>query len=132
MASTQTQTGTGGKGWIVYSGIMLLVIGIKLFLDGLWALDRSDTAVDELYYETDLGTWGWVHVVAGLVVFCAGIGVFYRSQLAQVIGIAAAFIGMIASFLWLYAYPVSGLVGVILSALVIYGLAAHGDDRVAI
>jgi len=132
MAVTQTQTGTQGKGWIVYSGIMLLLIGVKLFLDGLWALDRSDTAVDELYYETDLGTWGWIHVIAGLLVFGAGIGVFYRSQFARVIGIAAAFIGMIASFLWLYAYPVSGLVGVILSGLVIYGLAAYGEDRVDI
>lgn len=132
MASTQTQTTSSGKGWIVYSAIMLLLIGVKLFLDGLWALDRSDTAVDELYYETDLGTWGWVHLIAGVLVFGAGIGVFYRSKFAQVIGIAAAFIGMIASFFWLYAYPVSGLIGVILSALVIYGLAAYGDEEVGV
>jgi hypothetical protein len=132
MATTQTQSGARGKGWIVYSGIMLLLIGIKLFLDGLWALDRSDTAVDELYYETDLGTWGWIHVIAGVLIFGAGIGVFYRSRFAQVIGIAAAFIGMIASFLWLYAYPVSALTGVVLSALVIYGLSAYGDDEVSI
>ena len=65
-------------------------IRMKLFLDGLWALDRSDTAVDELYYETDLGTWGWVHVIAGIIVFLGGIGVFYRSQFARVIGIATA------------------------------------------
>lgn len=126
------RTNSAGKGWLIYSGIMLLILGMKLFLDGLWALDRSDTAVDELYYEADLGTWGWIHVIAGIVVFLGGIGVFYRSQLARVIGVAAGFIGMLASFLWLYAYPVSALIGVILSALVIYGLAAYGDDEVAI
>ena len=127
MAATQTQR--QGQGWVVYSGIMLLIVGVKLFLDGLWALDRDDTAVDALYYSDDLGVWGWIWLIAGIVIFIAGISVFYRQPWARVVGIAAGVLGIIVSFFWLFAYPISALVGILLASLVVYGLTVYGEDE---
>jgi hypothetical protein len=132
MTSAQQVTANRGRGWLIYSAIMLLLVGIKLILDGLWALDRSDTAVDELYYEADLGTWGWIVLITGILVFAAGIAVLYRKTWAQVVGIAAATIAIIASFLWLFAYPVSALIGIMLGSLVIYGLAVYGGHELEV
>jgi H+/Cl- antiporter ClcA len=129
MTSAQQVTGSRGRGWLIYSAIMLLIVGLKLILDGLWALDRSDTVVDELHYEADLGTWGWIVLITGILVFAAGIAVFYRKTWAQVVGIAAATVAIIANFMWLFAYPVSALVGIMLASLVIYGLAVYGGKE---
>ena len=121
--------GSPGKGWIIYSSIMLLLLGVKLILDGLWALDRSDTVVDDLLANNDLGTWGWVWLISGAVVFAAGIGVFLRQRWAQVVGIGAAVIAAFMNLASLYAYPIGSLVGVLLAVLVIYGLAAYGEEE---
>ena len=107
---------------------MMVILGVKLFLDGLWALDRSDTAVAELYYTEDLGTWGWIWLISGVIVFVAGIAVFNRAPWARVVGIAAAIIAAWVNLSWLYFYPISALIGVIIAILVIYGLAAYGEE----
>ena len=128
MTATQPEAGKLGQGWIVYSGIMLLIVGVKLFFDGLWALDRSDTVVDALYYSDDLGVWGWIWLISGILIFAAGVGVFSRQPWARVVGIAAGVLGVIINFFWLFAYPISALVGILLASLVIYGLTVYGED----
>lgn len=116
------------SGWIVYSGIMLLILGIKLVVDGLWALDRSDTVVDELFYTTNLSTWGWIWLISGVVIFAAGIALFSRAQWARWVGVFAASYGLVVSLTWLFAAPIAALIGVLLASLVLYGLVVYGDD----
>jgi len=128
-----TQTGTSEStqptsGWIVYSGIMLLILGIKLVIDGLWALDRSDTVVDDLFYTTDLSTWGWIWLISGAVIFAAGIAIFSRAQWARWVGVFAASYGLVVSLTWLFAAPIAALIGVLLASLILYGLIVYGDD----
>lgn len=132
MTETTRTTRPVGHGWIIYSGIMLLVLGVKLVLDGLWAIDRSDSVSGELFYHDDLGTWGWIWLIAGVVVFVAGIAVFYQAKWAQIVGIVAAVIAAFMSLSYMYAYPVSAFVGVFLAIFVIYGLAAYGDKDATI
>ena len=129
MTAPQPKTHSQGYGWVVYSGIILLLVGVKLIMDGLWALDRSDTFVDALYYEDDLGTWGWIWLISGIIVFAAGISVFYQKEWARVVGIAAGCYGVIVNLFWLFVAPIGALIGVALSAMVIYGLAVYGEGE---
>lgn len=126
---TASNTRAVGRGWVVFSSVMMMVLGVKLVLDGLWALDRSSQAIAELPYHDDLGTWGWIWLISGVVVFVAGIAVLYRARWAQIVGITAAFIASFMALSSLYAYPISSLIGVFLAILVIYGLAAYGDEE---
>lgn len=116
-------------GWLVYSGIMLVIVGVKLILDGLWSLDNKDTAVDALYYSDNLGVWGWIWLITGIIILAAGIGLFYRRGWAWFVGMLAGVCGIIANLFWLFAEPVSGLVGVMLSSLVIYGLTRYNENE---
>ncbi|MDH3704557.1 MAG: hypothetical protein OES57_00715 [Acidimicrobiia bacterium] len=118
-----------GQGWIIFSSIMLMLAGLKLFFDGLWALDRSDTVVEELFYETDLGTWGWIWLITGIVVFAGGIAILSRAQWARWVGIIGASIAIVANFFWLFWQPVGALIGILLASLVLYGLLVYGDDE---
>ena len=131
VAATQTQK--QGQGWFVYSGIMLLILGVKLILDGLWALDHKDdvfvdTTTQTLYWSDSLGTWGWIFLISGIVILAGGIGLFSRQPWARVVGIAAGVLGIIINFFYLFSFPWSALVGILLASLVVYGLTAYGGE----
>ncbi|MGI9603528.1 MAG: DUF7144 family membrane protein [Acidimicrobiales bacterium] len=126
MTSTQRSTGAG---WILYCALMLMLAGLKLVLDGLWALDRSDTINEDLLYESDLGTWGWIWLIAGIVVVAAAMAILSRSAWAWWVGIVGSCLAIIANFFWLFTEPVSSLIGILLASLVLYGLLVHVEPE---
>jgi len=115
-----------GSGWIAFAGIMLTIAGLLDFVNGLWALHHSSTAVDTLFFENNLDNWGWFYVIVGAIVFVAGLAVFARSQLARWIGILAAAGALVANMFWIFYQPVAAITLVILNAMVIYALAVYG------
>lgn len=125
--------GSSGTGWITFSGVMLILAGFLNLVDGLWALDVSDSAaisddVEELlWYSNSLETWGWIYTIAGAVLILVGIGVFTRNQLARWIGVGAASASMILNMMWVFVYPIAALIHVTLAVLVVYGLTAWGS-----
>ena len=81
------------------------------------------------YYSSDLGVWGWIWLISGIIILAAGIGLFYRRGWAWLVGMLAGVFGLIVNLFWLFAEPVSALVGVILSTLVIYGLSRYDENE---
>jgi hypothetical protein len=120
-----------GEGWIIFAGIMMMVAGLLDIVNGLYALDHSDTAVDALFFKNNLEAWGWFYLIAGLILFIAGIAVFARSQFARWIGILAAIASIVVNMFWIFQYPVAALVVILLDALVLYGLAVYGGREPA-
>jgi hypothetical protein len=128
-----------GTGWITFSGVMLILAGFLNLVDGLWALDLSDSPaisddVEELlWYANSLETWGWIYTIGGAVLVLVGIGVLTRNQWARWIGVGAASASMVINMMWVFVYPTPALIHVTLAALVVYGLTAYGppaDDEV--
>jgi hypothetical protein len=118
-------------GWITFSGVMIIVAGFLNLVDGLWALDVSDSAavsdeVEELlWYNDNLETWGWIYTVVGLALILVGVGVFTRSNLARWIGVGAASVSMVVNMMWVFVYPIPALIHVVVAGMVIYGLTAY-------
>jgi hypothetical protein len=129
---------SAGTGWITFSGILLIIAGFLNLVDGLWALDRSDSAAisedveDKLWYFSSLETWGWVYTIAGIALLIVGIGVLTRNKWARWIGIGAASASMVVNMMWVFVYPTPALIHVIVAGMVVYGLTAYGaPDEVA-
>jgi uncharacterized Tic20 family protein len=126
-----------GTGWVVFSGLILVFAGFLNLVDGLWALDRSDSqAISDdgeklLWYNHSLETWGWIYTIAGVVLVVVGIGVFTGRRWAQWIGIAAAGASMIVNMMWVFVFPIPALIHVTLAAMVVYGLTAYGGEQTA-
>ncbi|NDA60180.1 MAG: hypothetical protein EBY56_09775, partial [Actinobacteria bacterium] len=73
-------------------------------------------------------TWGWVHLLIGLVMALAGFFLFRGAMWARVVGIVVAVIAAIANFAWLPWYPLWSVIIITVSVFVIWALSVHGRD----
>lgn len=121
---------TKGTGWVTYAGIMLIISGGVAILDAIWAFRYNDTVVDLVFFEDSLTAWGWIWLILGIVLVLAGFGVFRAEPWAQWTGVVAASLAILSNLSWAQVQPQQGLIGVVLSALVLYGLIAHGDVEI--
>jgi cytochrome c oxidase subunit IV len=118
-----------GSGWIGFAGVILIIAGFFDIISGLWALDHKDTAGDQILYEGNLETWGWIYLVVGIIILLAGFGVFQRAQWARWVGILAAMLGIIVEFFWMFQTPGRSLVYIVIASMVIYALTVYGDKE---
>jgi cytochrome b subunit of formate dehydrogenase len=124
-----------GPGWILYSGVMLVLAGFLNLVDGLWAIDLSDSAAisddveAQLWYSDSLELWGWIYTILGVALIIVGIGVFSRRQLARWLGIGAASISAVVNMMWVFVYPIPALIHVVLACMVVYGLTTYGTEE---
>jgi hypothetical protein len=130
MAEPTTKRGTG---WIVFAGVLMVLAGADMFINGVWALHASTQVANTfkgqlLFSDSHLDTWGWIYVILGAVVLVAGISVFMRQVWAVNVGIVVALVQAIFAFFWLFSsyWPVA-LTVIVLDMLVIYGLSTYGE-----
>jgi hypothetical protein len=121
---------TGWTGWAAFAGVMMVLAGVMQACYGLVAIFNDNWVVfgNQANLYLDLTAWGWVHLILGAVVVLAGIGVFLGNALARAVGVIIAGLSLIASFLFIPAYPVWALVVIAVDVLVIYALIAHGRE----
>jgi hypothetical protein len=116
-----------GYGWIVFAGTMILMAGTLDAIYGIAAISKSKFYVANTHYVfSDLNTWGWITLVIGVIMMCAGVGIFARSAWARWTGVAAASLGAIVQLLSIAAYPWLAVAIFATEILVIYGLVVHG------
>ncbi len=120
-------------GWAAFAGVMLIMIGVFQSLAGLVAIiDDTYYVVGENYtWKMDTTTWGWVHLLIGIVVLLSGIGIFSGNVLARTVGVLVAVVSAVANFMWLPYYPVGSVVIIAVNIAVIWALTAHGRDITA-
>jgi hypothetical protein len=123
-----------GAGGVTFAGIMMVLIGMFEAVGGLAAIIKDEFFVSTPNYfiTLDVTTWGWIHLILGIVVILAGFALFRAATWARVVGIVMAGISAIANFLYIPYYPFWSIVIIALCAWVIWALGAHGrvfDDR---
>jgi hypothetical protein len=117
-------------GWMVFAAFMMITMGILHILNGLAAIFNDEFFVvsKEYVFKFDVTTWGWIHLILGIVVLLAGFGLFAGSVWARTVGVIIAVIASIVGFAWIPYYPAWGIVFIAISIAVIWALTAHGRD----
>jgi len=117
-------------GFTLFAAIMMLMSGTFQALAGLVAIFENEfyVATRNYLFQFDATTWGWIHLLVGLVVAFAGWGLLSGRTWARVVGITLAVLSAIANFLFLPYYPFWALTVIALDVFVIWALAAHGRD----
>ena len=115
-------------GFILFAAIMMIMIGIFQAIAGLVAIFENEfyAATRNYLFQFDATTWGWIHLIVGLIIVFAGWGLLSGRTWARVVAIALAVLSAIANFAFLPYYPFWALTIIALDVLVIWALAAHG------
>jgi len=122
---------SGWVGWIVFAGIMMMVLGAFQVIEGLVALFNSGfyvVAESGLVVNVDYTAWGWIHLIVGVLAILIGGGVLAGNTAARMGGIALAAISAIINLAFIAAYPVWAVVVIAIDVIVIYALAVHGRE----
>ena len=117
-------------GFTAFAGIMMVMMGIWWIMAGLIAVVNSEFYVVTLrwIFEFDVSTWGWIHLLLGIVILVAGFFLFAGAIWARVVGVILAVLSALVAFAWLPYYPFWALLFVALSVGVIWALTVHGRD----
>jgi len=120
-------------GFTIFAAVMLMMIGIFHFIAGLVAIFENEFFVvaPNYVFEFDVTTWGWIHLIGGIVVMFAGFSLFNGAVWARSIGVLAAVISGVANFMWLPYYPVWSSLMIAVGVIVIWALTVHGRDIAA-
>jgi hypothetical protein len=115
------------NGLTIFAAAMMMIIGFWQALAGIAAVaqDKVYAATPEYIYAFDVTGWGWIHLLLGILIICAGVAVFMGSTWARMVAIVLASLSMIANFAFIPHYPVWSLTIIALDAAVIWALATY-------
>ena len=116
-------------GWIVFAAVMLLIIGVLDFFEGLIAIIRSNYYVihGNQLIVFDTTTWGWLTLIWGILLVLAGFGLWTGASWARWFTIVVVSLNILGQLSWLgaSAYPLWALVIITLNVIVLYALTAR-------
>lgn len=130
LASRPPNYSSWAVGWAGFAGVMLIIMGILDILQGLVALIDDEFYVVGANWTFDFDTtaWGWIHLIGGIIVLAAGIGIFSGNVLARTVGVLAAGLAIVWNFAGLPYYPVWSIIVIAIGIAVIWALTTHGRD----
>ena len=117
-------------GWMTYAAVWMWILGFFHAMAGFVGIleDEIYAVTPDYVFQLDVTTWGWIHLILGVVVFLAGIAVFRGAVWARTIGVILAVVSTLGTFAWLPWYPLWGLVMITANVFVIWALTVHGRD----
>ena len=110
MTSQQDVSGWA-VGWTAFAAVLMIIMGFFHAMAGLVGILEDDLIVltPDYVFQFSITTWGWIHLIAGIIVLLAGFYLFTGAVWARIIGVIIVVLSMVANFAWL-PLP-AGLVG---------------------
>lgn len=122
---------TGWVGWVWFAAALLFTVGLFGVIAGLVAVFNPNTVVaatGEGVAVIDVSTWGWVHLVIGVLVALTGLALFGGAAWARLVAIVLIVLNMLVQFVALPSTPWWSLTAIILSLVVLWALVVHGGE----
>jgi len=121
-------------GWTYFAAFLMIMLGIWHAIAGLSAIIKKSVYStggqlgDGYFLKLNVSSWGWIHLILGIVIVFAGFGLFTGAVWARVVGVILAVLSGIAAFAWLPYYPVWAILLIAAAVAVVWALTAHGSD----
>lgn len=116
------------SGWavagITFAACVLTMVGVFQIIAGLTAiLDDQFFVVSRNYtFNIDTTTWGWMHLILGVLLVITAFGLFARSTWAGVTALVLAMLSAVLNFFFIPYYPVWSIIVIALDVWVIWAL----------
>ena len=117
-----------GDGWVLFAGIMIMVVGFLNLVYGIAAIDDSAFFIGEQRFVIfdDLNTWGWFFLIVGVLQLIAAFSIWNRNPFGRVIGIATAAGNAMIVLFTVNVFPIAAFMIFLIDIAIIYGLAVYG------
>ena len=132
---SETRTSGWAVGLTAFAGFMMLLVGSFQAIAGFAALLEGKVFVvgQEYIFTYDATTWGWIHLIWGVVLILAGLGVLRGGVVGRTIAVIIVGISAIANFIFLLGWnqPFWSILIIVLDVAIIWALTVHGRDITA-
>jgi hypothetical protein len=118
-------------GLSIFAGAVMVTLGLFQFFEGLSAVlkDKVYVSTRDYVYQFDITTWGWIHLVLGIVIVLVGGAVLAGQAWAYVTGMILAGLSALTNFMFIPYYPVWAIVIIGFDIAVIWALCVRlGED----
>ena len=120
-------------GWVIFAGVMMLLLGFLNFFYGLAAVVNDDVVVvgGQGAIILDLTTWGWVTMILAVILVFTGGGLLSGAGWARWVGVFVVALNAIGQ-VWIFpAAPLWAFIVIILDVVIIYNLTARWTGTTA-
>ncbi|MFF5444445.1 hypothetical protein [Streptomyces sp. NPDC012888] len=117
-------------GGTMFAAVLMIITGIFQIFEGIAALAEDDVVfrVRGYTFQFDLTTWGWIHLILGILVLVVGIAILKGTTWGRALGIALTGLMIIFHFLWLPYQPFWSLIAIAIGVFIIWALCTDRSE----
>ena len=111
-------------GFTALAAVLMMLSGGANILEGIAAVIRGSyfVTLPNYTYNVSVNSWGWIHIIAGAVVFLAGAALFLDKLWARAVGVALASLSLLLNLVYIPYFPVWSIVIIAIDAFIIWAL----------
>lgn len=123
------QASTPSYGAATFGGMLMLLAGTLHLVQGLVALVNDEFYVSRQaqMVELDLVTWGWIHLVFGVLVASTGAALVAGRYGARIPAVLLVALSVVVNAIWFAHYPFWSATVIALDVFVIWALIAQRE-----
>jgi hypothetical protein len=124
MSQYESKPSGWAVGGAVFAGVLMIIVGILQSIAGISAISNDDLFVvtENYVFDLDVTTWGWIHLILGVIVILAGFAIISGKVWGGMVGIVLAALVAVANFFWIPYYPFWSILAIALAIWVIWAL----------
>jgi len=121
------QVSARGTGGAIFASVLMIIGGVMAALEGLAGIVKGTFYVvpTDYWVTVNAATWGWTHLIIGLVLLAAGVGVLTGVTWARWLGIAIVAVSAVVNFLFIPIVPFWAITLILIDLWIIHSLAVH-------
>jgi hypothetical protein len=117
------------SGWIVFAGVMLLLVGFFSIIDGLVALFNSNRYGNfgggRTAFIDNFTTWGWIHLLLGIFIVLVGFALMAERTWARWAAIVLILLNALAQISFVGVTPFWSLIVIAIDIIILWQLTAN-------
>jgi uncharacterized membrane protein len=114
----------------MFAGLALELSGTLSFLQGITAVAHDAMYASPHYeYRFELAAWGWIHLVVGVALMIAGLGVLAHKSWGRRAGLAVGSVSLISQFMFIPYFPLWSISVMVLDLVAIWTLTRFAFEE---